>query len=435
MDSDEKIKKCIINNHGPLSRYLLKGGRNNMRSINTKKKNHNNIMTTTLPKIKVVTEDSDRQTVNIRNPINLESIDVLSESSGSICSIPQTKKSSPNNSISKLKKGGQPQRQPPSRPQQSIQRMSEFNPSELQYFINNQKHRPVVERQDVEEDENDEEDDEENDYGYEDDYDEQEDEYQESIKSNNNKELEKRKRELLVKLNALESKGVELTKKFSLKSKYNDIEFEYETQKKELEAQAGVKFQQKALMAFVTGVEFMNNKFDPVGAKLDGWSESVMDSMNDYESVFRRLYEKYSSRSELPPELELLMTLTASGFMFHLTNSLFKSSMPGFTDVLKSNPDIMNNIAAAMAGGTKQPQSYTTSSSFQGSKQEEMSGPSINLSSLINDSSSAFNKMGPPRPENTHSKEADRFSVASSSNDSGVKSTISKSGKKTITIG
>jgi hypothetical protein len=435
MNKDEKIKNCIKNKDGPLSRYLIDRNGCNLRSINTKKKNDNNIMTTTLPKIRVVTEDSDRPTINIRNPINLESIDVLSDSSGSIRSIPQLKKGSSNSSMPKPKKNVPPPKQPPTRVRQNIPQMPEFNHDELQYFINSQKHRPVVERRDDNEEEEEEEE-EEDDYGYQDDYDEPDGEYEESVKSsaNNNKELEKRKRELLVKLNALESKGVELTKKFSLKSKYADIEFEYETQKKELETQAGVKFQQKALMAFVTGVEFMNNKFDPVGAKLDGWSESVMDSMNDYESVFRRLYDKYSSRSELPPELELLMTLVASGFMFHLTNSLFKSSLPGFTDVLKSNPDIMNNIAAAMRGGDKQPQASTMAASFPGSKPGEMSGPSINLSSLINDSSSTFNKMGPPRPENTYSREADRFSVASSSDESGVKSTISKSGKKTITI-
>ena len=83
----------------------------------------------------------------------------------------------------------------------------------------------------------------------------------------------------------------------------------------------------------------MNNKFDPVGAKLDGWSESVMDSIGDYDTVFRKLYEKYSTRSELPPELELLMTLVASGFMFHLTSSFFKSSMPAVNNMMQNNPD------------------------------------------------------------------------------------------------
>ena len=42
------------------------------------------------------------------------------------------------------------------------------------------------------------------------------------------------------------------------------------------------------LMAAVTGAEFLNKKFDPIGAKLDGWSESVMDNINDYEVIYPR---------------------------------------------------------------------------------------------------------------------------------------------------
>lgn len=396
----------LKNTRGPLTNYL--------RSRTNKKKDLNSIMSTSLPRIRVVNDDTSRNTVTIKNPVSLDKIDIMSDSGSSVKSIPRqaTKKSIPKAPIKS---------KPVTMPRAS------FDPTELQYFVNNQKHKPVFERKDEEEEEQSIEESVEEqsveDYG--DYYDDAgDDEYYEEEKSRvNNKELERRKRELLVKLLALENKGVELTKKFSLKSKYEDIEFEYETQKKALETEAGVKFQQKALMAFVTGLEFMNNKFDPVGAKLDGWSESVMDSMADYDTVFRKLYEKYSTRAELPPELELLMTLVASGFMFHLTSSFFKSSMPAVNNMMQNNPDIMKNIAAAM-GKSSAPQG----SSIPG----EMSGPSLDLSTLIG--GNAFNKVGPPPPQNTSKdKETDRFSVASS-DDSMPISTISKSGKKTINI-
>lgn len=389
----------IKGTNGPLTNYL--------RSTLNKKKSDSSIMSTSFPKIKIVNGDTDRNTVTIKNPINLDRIDIMSDSGSSVKSIPRKEpQQNRKNNVSEK----------PTLPKAS------FDPSELQYFMNNQKHKPVIEKQ---YEESEEEDDEEEpmDYG-EEDY--EDDEHEEEYPRKDNKELEKRKRELLVKLLALENKGVELTKKFSLKSKYEDIEFEYETQKTQLETEAGIKFQQKALMAFVTGLEFLNNKFDPVGAKLDGWSESVMDSMTDYDNVFRRLYEKYSTRAELPPELELLMTLVASGFMFHLTNSFFKNNMPAVSNIMQSNPDIMKNIAAAMS---QQPQQNTYKSQ---SRQNEMSGPSVDLSSLLNNNT--FNKVGPPPPENTTKpKEIDRFSVASSE-DSVPVSTISKSGKKTINI-
>lgn len=397
----------LKNTKGPLTNYL--------RSRNNKKKDLNSIMSTSLPRIRVVNDDTDRNTVTIKNPVSLDRIDIMSDSGSSVKSIPRQS----------AKKPPQVPKAPAKSKPATMPRAS-FDPTELQYFVNNQKHKPVFERKDEEEQSVEEsvEDQSVENYGdYYDDAGEEEDYYEEEQPRVNNKELERRKRELLIKLLALENKGVELTKKFSLKSKYEDIEFEYETQKKALETEAGVKFQQKALMAFVTGLEFMNNKFDPVGAKLDGWSESVMDSIGDYDTVFRKLYEKYSTRAELPPELELLMTLVASGFMFHLTSSFFKSSMPAVNNMMQNNPDIMKNIAAAM-GKSGAPQS----SSVPG----EMSGPSLDLSSLIG--GNAFNKVGPPPPENTtKDKETDRFSVASS-DDSMPISTISKSGKKTINI-
>jgi len=397
----------IKNTKGPLTNYL--------RSRNNKKKQLNIIMSTSLPRIRVVNDDTDRNTVTIKNPVSLDKIDIMSDSGSSIKSVPRQTTKKP------------PIQKPSAKSKSASMPRASFDPSELQYFVNNQKHKPVVERRGEDEESIEEESvDDHSVQEYGDYYNEEEDEYYDDEESTrprvNNKELEKRKRELLVKLLALENKGVELTKKFSLKSRFEDIEFEYETQKKALETEAGVKFQQKALMAFVTGLEFMNNKFDPVGAKLDGWSESVMDSVGDYDAVFRKLYEKYSTRAELPPELELLMTLVASGFMFHLTNSFFKSSMPVVNNMMQNNPDIMKNIAEAMN------RSGTQSGGVPG----EMSGPSLDLSSLIG--GNAFNKVGPPRPTNTSKeKEVDRFSVASS-DDSMPISTISKSGKKTINI-
>ena len=134
-------------------------------------------------------------------------------------------------------------------------------------------------------------------------------------------------------------------------------------------------------MAAVTGLEFANKKFDPVGAKLDGWSESVMDNLDDYESVFERLHEKYKTRAELPPELQLLVTLAGSAFMFHVTKSLFSSALPSGDNGLQ-NSEIMKNIAAAMSNSSR-PQAKPNSN--------EISGPSMNLASMMRDDDTISN--------------------------------------------
>ena len=38
------------------------------------------------------------------------------------------------------------------------------------------------------------------------------------------------------------------------------------------------------------------------------------------------------------------MMVGGSAFMFHLTNNIFKSSMPQFQNAAANNPDIINNM-------------------------------------------------------------------------------------------
>ena len=46
--------------------------------------------------------------------------------------------------------------------------------------------------------------------------------------------------------------------------------------------------------------------------------------------------KKYGGESDIAPEIKLLFTLAGSAFMFHLTNTMFKSSIPGMDDILQT---------------------------------------------------------------------------------------------------
>merc|ERR1711871_1441245 len=158
---------------------------------------------------------------------------------------------------------------------------------------------------------------------------------------------QKEKQELLFKFARLEARGIHLTKKFTMHSNFEEMKEEYERLKRNREIDNSIKFQRKMLMAFSTGVEFLNNKFDPFDVKLDGWSENVHESISDYDEVFEELHEKYKEKAQMAPELKLLMMVGGSAFMFHLTNTMFKSSLPGMGDIMKQNPELMKQFAAA----------------------------------------------------------------------------------------
>lgn len=162
-------------------------------------------------------------------------------------------------------------------------------------------------------------------------------------------EIKNEKQELLYQFNRMEAKGQKVPRKFNMDSDLDDMKNEFERLKRDKEVDVSISFQRKMLVAAVTGIEFLNNKFDPLDVKLDGWSENINDNISDYDEIFEELHLKYKSKSKMAPELRLLMALTGSGFMLHLTNTMFKSNLPGFDQVLKTNPDLMKQFASATA--------------------------------------------------------------------------------------
>lgn len=161
------------------------------------------------------------------------------------------------------------------------------------------------------------------------------------------KEIMKEKEELLYKFERLKRLGVQTPVQFNMSSNLDEMKSEYDRLKRARDSENAVKFSRKALMACVTGIEFLNTKFDPLDIKLEGWSESVHENISEYDEVFEELHEKYKGSSKMAPELKLLFMLGGSAFMFHLTNTMFKSSIPGIGDIMKQNPDLMKQFASA----------------------------------------------------------------------------------------
>ena len=164
----------------------------------------------------------------------------------------------------------------------------------------------------------------------------------------------KEKFKYLRRLEALEKKGVELSKKYSMESSLQEMMGEYETIMDEKSKQNSVKFQGNMLMAVINGMEFLNSKFDPFDIKLDGWSEQIQENITDYDDIFGELHEKYKSKASMAPELKLLFQLGGSAMMVHMTNTMFKSAMPGMDDILRQNPDLMRSFQSAAVNSMAQ---------------------------------------------------------------------------------
>ena len=167
------------------------------------------------------------------------------------------------------------------------------------------------------------------------------------VEHKSKEDLLKEKFNYLRKLEQLESKGATLSKRYSMESSLDEMKGEYEHIISEKERTNSIKFQGKLFTTFITGIEFLNNKLDPFDIKLDGWSEQINENLEDYDEIFSELHDKYKSKAKMAPELKLLFQLAGSGMMIHMTNTMFKSAMPGMDDIMRQNPDLMNQFTKA----------------------------------------------------------------------------------------
>jgi hypothetical protein len=211
-----------------------------------------------------------------------------------------------------------------------------------------------------------------------------------NIKSSklNEKDLLREKFEILRKLDSLESKGATLSKKYDMDCELDEMKGEYEFLINEKERQNAVKFQGKVLTTMITGLEFLNSKFDPFDIKLDGWSEQLTENVDDFDEIFAELHDKYKSKAKMAPELKLLFQLASSGIMIHMTNTMFKSALPGMDDIMRQNPDLMNQFTKAAMGSMEQ--------------------SSPGLSNFMNDFG---NQSGPPPPSGQNRKVSESYNT------------------------
>jgi len=155
--------------------------------------------------------------------------------------------------------------------------------------------------------------------------------------------------EYLNKLQRLESKGYPISKRFTMDNNLEEIKQEYTRLVDARNLEGSLRFQRQMLMGAITGLEWMNDKFDPFDIKLEGWSESVHTNVEDFDEIFEELYDKYKDRGKMMPEMRLMMAVAGSGFMCHVSNSFFRQKMPSMDDVLKSNPMLAKQMAQAAA--------------------------------------------------------------------------------------
>jgi len=157
-------------------------------------------------------------------------------------------------------------------------------------------------------------------------------------------EIVSEKMDLLYRYGRLEGNGYTSGLNLNMRTPLETLRSEVNKLERMRNVQRSIRTQRKLLISFASGTEYVNKRYNPYKFSLDGWSGEVLENIGDYDEVFEELHDKYKESVQMAPELKLLTMVGGSGLMFHLSNTLFKSSTPQLNDILQKNPDIMAQI-------------------------------------------------------------------------------------------
>ena len=173
------------------------------------------------------------------------------------------------------------------------------------------------------------------------------------------KSIDEEKSALLWKIARAKKAGLPIHRNLTIHTNVKELRAEVARIEHEIGLDNGIKFMRRMLCLATSGIELLNNRYDPFGLALDGWSTSVQDDISSYDKVFERLYEKYQDKADIAPELQLLLLLCSSAFTFHLTKKMMASmTVPSEQAQARTS---MNPIGSMLnmfmgGGGARQPQ-------------------------------------------------------------------------------
>ena len=129
------------------------------------------------------------------------------------------------------------------------------------------------------------------------------------------------KQSLLFDLQQLETRGVRLTRSYSIDDSVDDMTVELRRQLMIVDERSNVSMMKSGLKMMMTGIEMMSSKFNLLD--LEGWSSQATEEVDRQDANLAKIYRKYWRRSTSNnPELEIVLGLTGSMGMYHMKRSL-----------------------------------------------------------------------------------------------------------------
>lgn len=129
------------------------------------------------------------------------------------------------------------------------------------------------------------------------------------------------KRDALLELEKLRLLGIKLTRAYTMTDSYDDMMFELQAHRNNMDIAGGIQFMKSGLRVVLTGVEFTNS-YAGSPLLLDNLTQDICSDMMAYNRVLEKVYVKYWQSHQSDPLIELGLLLCSSIFMQHFKNKV-----------------------------------------------------------------------------------------------------------------
>lgn len=176
--------------------------------------------------------------------------------------------------------------------------------------------------------------------------------------SENQKKLAKY--DLLMKLsNLMKTSGIMVTREYTLASSYDDIKLEYDYHVEFRAKKKTVEMFYDGLIGGTKIIEYLNDKFNPIGVDLNGWSLNLESSREELLDTLMELYEKYNTSGKpLSPEARLMFLVIKSAIMtvvMNMSNSFISTMFKNVELTNKEKEDLKQNLSKSQQQPQMQP--------------------------------------------------------------------------------
>lgn len=190
-------------------------------------------------------------------------------------------------------------------------------------------------------------------------------------------ELIHEKVEMLTRIVNLSKDGFTTTKKWNMKDDIDEVRYECYRLQRESNTKNSVEMMRHVLISITTLLEMANTHFNPFNLRLQGLSKNMMGNLPSYDACFVKLHHKYTGKSSVGPEMQVLFTFLSAAVYQHAENAITQKDD---SKTKSSNPmSAMMGMMGALGG-----MGSSAGKNKQGSTKPPPSQPPVTVTPVVN---------------------------------------------------